>query len=120
MLTKIDTGHRKLLIQCDLYGVIMRRAHEKLFKGPDAQQEAELFAKSRHIDDRAIIEPVFELPHVNPPAGTPTIKLADENQELLEMITSLVYAIASKTTPDTAEVKRSYRGLRDLLNRKLR
>jgi hypothetical protein len=101
MLEKIDTGERKLLVNCDQLGVMAAGPHKKTFKGPDATAAALAFAKANGFEDRAVIEKVMKMPEVpviegpsEPPQVTPVevpiiatadrmIALADEFIELL-------------------------------------
>ncbi len=135
MLTKVDTGVRKLLVQCDLYQVMVTTPHYKMFKGPDAQTEAELYAKSRNLEDRCVIEAQLAWPKITDyPAGTevddtpqprepdPVIpeKPADPNDEIIDMIDDLIWALETKTKRDTVKVKRKMTELRKLLDRRLK
>jgi hypothetical protein len=122
MLTKTDTGQRKLLIQCDLYGIFGKRPHTKLFKGPDAQTEAEVFARTRDIQDRAMIEMVLELPE-SPAEYYPRVKRkleANPDTEITTMIRDLTQLIITKETPDTPDLREAYKNLKALLKEQLK
>lgn len=71
MLEKIDTGERKLLVNCDQLGVMAASPHKKTFKGPDATAAALAFAKANGFEDRAVIEKVMKMPEVPAVEGPP-------------------------------------------------
>lgn len=122
MLEKIDTGDRKVLITCDLYGLVATQPHHKTFKGSYAEEEAETYVKSRGLQDRSVIEAVMVLPRTVlpdiPQAELPHIG-SDENAEVLMLTNALIRVLQQKTTRDTARVKRNYAELHKLLSERV-
>lgn len=113
----IDTGRRKVQVQCDLYRIIATRPHYKEFKGLAAQEEAELFLKTKGLQERGYIEVVTELPKVITPALSAVV-LTDE--ELTRIAGELLTALRAKKTPDSKELRRKLFTLQRVLNERLK
>lgn len=117
MMQPIDTGKRKLLVPCDLFEIMADRPHYRTFKGPGAQQEAEVFMKSRALQARGYIEVVKELPRVI--ATALPAPVFDEDAELARLTGELTAALKAKKTPDSKELRRRLFALQRVLSGRL-
>lgn len=118
MMQPIDTGVRRVNVQCDMFGIIAKRAHYKEFKGPGAQQEAEVFLKTRALQARGYIEVVKELPKIIMPVF-PSLPVLDEDAELTRLAGELTLALRAKKTPDSKELRKKLFTLQKLLSGRL-
>jgi hypothetical protein len=115
----IDTGDRKVNVKCDMYGIMMNRLHYRTFTGPAAQQEAEVFLSTRHLQKRGYIEVVTEIPQITVPALTAAEEVLDENAELTRLAGELIAGLKAKKTKDTPELRRKLFSLQRVLTGRL-
>lgn len=118
MMQPIDTGKRRVNVQCDMFGIIANRAHYKEFKGPGAQQEAEVFMTTRALQKRGYIEVVKELPKIIMPSFG-SLPALDEDAELTRLAGELTLALRAKKTPDSTQLRRKLFALQKLLSGRL-
>jgi hypothetical protein len=113
----VDTGERRLIVQCDLYKIMASKPHYKSFKGPDAQQEAKLFMQARKLAKRGYIEVVTELPKVVFPA----LEVAEDPQdaELARLAGELVTGLKARRGPDSLLLRRRLFALQRILAERL-
>lgn len=117
MMQPIDTGRRKVQVQCDLYKIMADKPHYKQFSGPGAQQEAEVFLATRSLQARGYIEVVKELPRVI--ATALPAPVFDEDAELARLTGELTAALKAKKTPDSKELRRRLFALQRVLSGRL-
>jgi len=111
----IDTGSRKVKVQCDLFKIIASQPHYRMFKGPGAQREAEVFMETHALQKRGYIEVVTEMPKIIMPMLPP----GDPDAELTRLAGELITALKAKQTPDSYGLRRKLFALQKLLGGRL-
>lgn len=110
-MEKIDTGDRKVFAQCDLFEIMADRPHYRTFKGSGAQEQAEVFLRTRNLQKRGYIEPVLVMPRI----AVAVLPPPDPDEELARIAGKLTAALKAKQGKDSVILRRKLFALQRVL-----
>lgn len=118
MTGPVDTGKRRVVAQCDLFGIIADKRHYRTFDGETAIADAKAFLKTSNLSKRGYIEVVTEVPKIII-TSSPALSPPDPDQELAEMVAGVTAALKAKTTKDSHLLRVRLFALQRLLSGRL-